>query len=174
MQVWNVQAARWKYRMQKWCKYRHLRTIAQLCRAVSSQLRHESTIGKNLLNTNMSSTSPPQQYGELRSTNGRDRFGSLGTPANFNGFRVLPSLLQRRHSPETGAPVKLCTTFGCLLGCYVIYMYIYTLLDKCVNCCCWRLLDVTRVHCQWPARLALSHSHQRTCCSCWWWRWRWW
>jgi len=23
-----------------------------------------------------------------------------GTPANFNGFRVLPSLLQRRRSPE--------------------------------------------------------------------------
>jgi len=23
-----------------------------------------------------------------------------GTPANFNGFCVLPSLLQRRHSPE--------------------------------------------------------------------------
>ena len=24
----------------------------------------------------------------------------MGHPANFNGFRVLPSLLQRRHSPE--------------------------------------------------------------------------
>ena len=27
----------------------HMRTIAQLCRVVSSQLRHVSTIGKNLL-----------------------------------------------------------------------------------------------------------------------------
>jgi len=26
--------------------------------------------------------------------------GVWGTPANFNGFRVLPSLLQRRRSPE--------------------------------------------------------------------------
>jgi len=26
--------------------------------------------------------------------------GAWGTPANFNGFRVLPSLLQRRRSPE--------------------------------------------------------------------------
>jgi len=26
--------------------------------------------------------------------------GVRGTPANFNGFRVLPSLLQRRHSPQ--------------------------------------------------------------------------
>ena len=34
----------------------HLRTIAQLCRAMSSQLRHVSTMGKNLLNSNISST----------------------------------------------------------------------------------------------------------------------
>jgi len=27
-------------------KIRHLRTIAQICRALSSQLRHVSTIGK--------------------------------------------------------------------------------------------------------------------------------
>jgi len=27
--------------------------------------------------------------------------GVWGTPANFNGFRVLPSLLQGRRSPET-------------------------------------------------------------------------
>ena len=38
-------------------KNRHLGTIAQLCRAVSSQLRHVSTIGKkSLLSSNMSST----------------------------------------------------------------------------------------------------------------------
>jgi len=39
---------------QKMC---HLRTIAQICRAVSSQINHASTIGKkNLLNSNISST----------------------------------------------------------------------------------------------------------------------
>jgi len=37
---------------------RHLRTIVQLCRAMSSQLRHVSTIGKNLLSSNTSSTCP--------------------------------------------------------------------------------------------------------------------
>jgi len=37
-------------------KIRHLSTIAQLCRAISSQLRHVSTIGKNLLNSNITST----------------------------------------------------------------------------------------------------------------------
>jgi len=41
---------------KKVAKNRHLGTIAQLCRAISSQLRHVSTIGKNLLSSNMSST----------------------------------------------------------------------------------------------------------------------
>jgi len=37
MQVWNVlYAARWKYRTQKSRQNRHLGTIAQLCRAISS------------------------------------------------------------------------------------------------------------------------------------------
>jgi len=37
-------------------KIRHLGTIAQLCRAISSQLMHVSTIGKNMLNSNVSHT----------------------------------------------------------------------------------------------------------------------
>jgi len=37
-------------------KNRHLHTIAQLCLAISPQLRHASTIGINLLNSNISST----------------------------------------------------------------------------------------------------------------------
>ena len=41
-----LQAARWKCRTQKVAKNRHLGTIAQICRAISSQLRHVSTIGK--------------------------------------------------------------------------------------------------------------------------------
>jgi len=32
------------------------------------------------------------QYGELRPTNGWDRLASLGTPANFNGFRISEAL----------------------------------------------------------------------------------
>ena len=47
MQVWNVLCvARWKCSTQKSPKSLHLGTIAQLCRAISSQLRHISTIGK--------------------------------------------------------------------------------------------------------------------------------
>jgi len=77
----------------------HLGTIAQLCRAISLQLRHVTTIGKKLVKQqyllHMSS-----QYGELRPTSGWDRFLSLGTLANFNRFRILVSLLQRRRSME--------------------------------------------------------------------------
>ena len=62
-----------------------LSTIAQLCRAISSQLRHISTIGKKLLSSNISSTCLHNMV----------NFGLLpaeicpvvwGTPANFNGF----------------------------------------------------------------------------------------
>jgi len=63
---------------KKVAKNRHLGTIAQLCRAISSQLRHVLTIEKKLLSSNMSSDVP--QYGELRPTSGRDRFTSLGHP----------------------------------------------------------------------------------------------
>jgi len=39
-------------------KNRHLGTIAQICRAISSQLRHVSTIGKKNLSSNISPTCP--------------------------------------------------------------------------------------------------------------------
>jgi len=92
MQVWNVlQAARCKYRMQKVAKNRHLGTIAQLCRAVSSQLRHISTIGKKLLNNNISSTC--QNMVIFRPLTAEIRWRVWGTPTNFNGFRVFAALL---------------------------------------------------------------------------------
>jgi len=48
---------------------------------------------KNLLSSSISSRCPPQ-YGELRPASGWDRSGIVwGTPANFNGFRVLAALL---------------------------------------------------------------------------------
>jgi len=45
-------------RPKKSPKIRHLGTIAHICRAISLQLRHVSTIGKNLLNSNVSPTRP--------------------------------------------------------------------------------------------------------------------
>jgi len=71
-------------------KIRHLRTIPQLCRAVSSQLRHILTIGKKLVKQqclpHMS-----LQYGELRPT-GEIISLVWGNPANVNVFRVLAAL----------------------------------------------------------------------------------
>jgi len=100
MQVWNVlHAARWKYRTQKLPKICHLGTIAQLCRAICSQLRHLSTIGKNLLNSNISSTCPHNvaNFGPLAAEIVLLVWGTL---ANFSRFHVLASLLQWRHSTE--------------------------------------------------------------------------
>ena len=70
-------------------KMRHVGTIVQLCRTISSQLRHVSTIGKNVLNSNISSTCS----GELRPLAAEICWRVWGTPVNFNGFCVLAALL---------------------------------------------------------------------------------
>ena len=97
-----LHAARWTYRTQKKSpKICHVGTIGQFCRAVSSQLRHVSTIGKNL--------GKQQYFLHLSRPHNMSNVGPIvaeiglpvwGTPANFNGFRVLALLLQRRRSPE--------------------------------------------------------------------------
>ena len=87
-----LHAARWKCRMQKVAKKSpsaHHRTNLS---AISSQLRQVSTVGKKLLSSNISSVCPHNMV----------NFGPLaaeidpvvwGSPANFNGFRVLAALL---------------------------------------------------------------------------------
>jgi len=59
---------------------------------------------KNLLNSNTSTTCPHNMvnFGPLTAEIGS---GVWDIPANFNGFRVLPSLLQRRRSPEANQTV---------------------------------------------------------------------
>jgi len=78
-------------------KNRHLGTCPQLCRAISLQLRHISTIGKKIVKQqcllHMSS-----QYGELRSTNGGDLFGSLGHTSKFHRVLRLGSVTAWRSS----------------------------------------------------------------------------
>ena len=97
MQVWNVlHAARCKCRTQKVAKNRHLGTIAQLCRAISSQLRHLSTIGKKPVKQQyVLQMSSHSQYGELRPTRGWDRFSSLGHPCKFERVSRLGSVTAR-------------------------------------------------------------------------------
>jgi len=75
-------------------KSRHLGTIAQLCRAISSQLRHASTIGKKLVKQ-QPAISPPHAHNMVNFGLLATAIGPVvwGTPANFNGFRVLAALL---------------------------------------------------------------------------------
>ena len=84
---------------KKVAKNRYLGTITQLCRAISSQLRHVSTIGKKLLSSNMSSRCPPR-YGELRPTSGWDWSGSLEHPYKFQRLSRLGSITARQSSSE--------------------------------------------------------------------------
>jgi len=74
-------------------KIRHVGTIAQLCRATSSQLSHISTIGSKLLNSNNSFICPHNManFGSLKAEIGSRVWG---TSANFNRFRVYAALLQ--------------------------------------------------------------------------------
>jgi len=69
-------------------KNRHLGTIAQFCRAVSSQLRHISTIGKKIVKQQCLLHMFPQ-YGELRPTSGWDRLAVLGHPSKFQLLSLL-------------------------------------------------------------------------------------
>jgi len=67
---------------KKVAKNRHLGSIAQICRAISSQLRHVSTIGKKRVK---------QQY--VPTIAAEIGLPVWGSPANFNGFHVLAALL---------------------------------------------------------------------------------
>ena len=82
---------------KKVAKNRHLDTIAQLCRAISSKLRHISTIGKKLVKQqyllHMS-----LQYGELRPTSGWDHFVSLRHPCKYQRVLRLGSVTARHSS----------------------------------------------------------------------------
>ena len=99
-------------------KNRHMRTIAQLCRAVSSKLRHLSTTGKNLLNSDISAACHNMMnFGALSA---EIDWRVCGTPANFNRFRAW---LRYCSDVAHRRPTKLCTMFSCLLGCYTIHTF---------------------------------------------------
>ena len=96
-------------------KNRHLRTIAQLSRAISSQLRHASTIGKKLVKQQYL-LHMPLQYGELRPTSGWDRFVSLGDPSKFQRVSHIGSITARHSTsglqPNCGVEQRAPPIFG--------------------------------------------------------------
>jgi len=99
MQVWNVlHAARCKCRTQKKSStVCHLGTIAQLCRAISLQLKHVSTIGKKLVKQQYLLHMSPQ-YGKLWLTSGWDRFTTLGHHCKFQWVSRLCSVTAQQSS----------------------------------------------------------------------------
>jgi len=77
-------------------KNRHLGTIAQLCRATSSQLRQKKVVKQQYL-LHMS-----PQYGELRGPLAAEIVSFVwGTPANFNRFCFLAVLLNGTRAVGT-------------------------------------------------------------------------
>jgi len=74
-------------------KNRHLGTIPQLCRAISSQLRHVSTIGKKNLLRAISAPDVPHNMVNFGLLAAEIISGVWGTPVTFNGCRVFAALL---------------------------------------------------------------------------------
>jgi len=101
MQVWNVlHAARWKKQdAKKVAKNCRLGTITPHCRAIFSQLRHISTIGKKLVKQQYVLQMSPQ-YGELLPTNGWYLLASLGHPYKLQRVLRLGSVTARHSSSE--------------------------------------------------------------------------
>jgi len=88
-------AARGSLKIQdgkKVAKNCHVGTITQLCRAISSQPRHVSTIGKKLVKQQYLLQMSPQ-CGELSPLAAEIDPVVWGIPANFNGFSVLAALV---------------------------------------------------------------------------------
>jgi len=90
---------------QKIC---HLCTIAQLCRPVSSRLRHVSTIIRNLLNINISST--------IWWTSAHLGHRSKISTGFACWLHYFSDVTQQK-------PTKFWTTFGRLLDWYTIYTF---------------------------------------------------
>ena len=80
---------------KNYAKNRHLLTIVQLCRAISSQLGHASTSGKKLVNQqylpHMS-----LQYGELRPTS------SISLSSEVSKIRPLATMTMIGDDEEMG------------------------------------------------------------------------
>jgi len=127
-------------------KSRHLGTIIQLCRTISSQVKHVSTIRKKLVKQQYLLYMTPQ-YGELWPTISWDRFGSLGHPCKFqqvsrlgrvtaqhssSGRQPNFAVLNRRcHLYSAGRPSRwalahissIITAFGFCLSIVVFQTY---------------------------------------------------
>ena len=154
MHVWNLlHAARWKYRTQKSSKNRHLGTITQLCPAVSSQLRHVSTIWKEIVKQQYLLHVSPQ-HDELRPTNGWDRFGCLGHPSKFQ--RVSRLAFVTTATSLTGGQPNFAR---CLAVSCAGTLYIYTFSGALAP---WRNFVRCKIHFTFKSCVLLYWQHYCT------------
>jgi len=85
-------------------KIRHVGTVAQLCQAMSTQVRHVPTVGKNLLDSNFSPTCPHNMvnFGPLAAEIGSVVWAAKQISMGF------ASWLRYCTAFEQWAPAKLC------------------------------------------------------------------
>ena len=85
-------------------KSRHLHTIVQLCPAVSSQLRHVSTIGKKLVKHRYLLHTYPHNMVNFGLLMDDICWRVWGTPANFNGRLSRLGSVTAQHSSSGRQP----------------------------------------------------------------------
>jgi len=110
MQVWNVLEIGGHTGRENGAKNRHLRTIALLCRAMSSPLRNLSTIWKDLLSSNICPSCPYNTVNFGHS--GWDRFVSLGHPSKFQRDSRLGSVTAQPHCMRRWTDGATCIRQG--------------------------------------------------------------
>jgi len=89
-----------------YAKNRHLCASAQICRAISSQLSHVSTIGKKLI----VAISPPLVLDKLQLINSRDLLVSLGHASKFqqvSRLRFVVLRFDKQHLIEGATYIRL-------------------------------------------------------------------
>ena len=98
-------------------KIRHLRNTSQFCLAISSPLRHVSTMGKRLYSNIISSTCPHNMvnFGPLTAEIGWRVWALQQISTGFTSWLGYCTDVAQRSS------TKLCTMFGHLLGWYTLY-----------------------------------------------------
>jgi len=121
MQVWKVlHTARWTYRTQKLRKKspsaHHCTTLLGYIFATKACIDRK----KNFLNSNVSSTCPHNMV-NIGPLTAEISLPVWCTSANFNGFRVLASLLHRHHSTDVNQ--SLCGVWPS--PALVQYIYIF-------------------------------------------------
>jgi len=159
MHVWNVlHAARWKCRTQKSAKIHYLGTIAQLCRAISLQLSHLSTIGKKtfkhqcLPHTHWRLTSVGEFEAPRRISTVFCVLAALLHGTRVEGVSRFAALNRWRHLHSAGRPSRWTLVHILVLVVLVLFSFLFfvfflfflfmlllllllSLLFNCIQCC---------------------------------------